>query len=143
MEETMKNVAYTAYKMLIDGTGACYYAMLSGVRHFKIFDYLNAATGWDKTPDQYIEIGKRIQNMRQLFNALQGVNVSGFRPHGRVTGEEPLKTGHNALITLNNDEMVRLYREAWGWDTGTGYPLQSTLKSFGIEELLTEGVLNA
>jgi aldehyde:ferredoxin oxidoreductase len=143
MEETQKNVAYTAYKMLIDGTGSCYYAMAMGIRHFKIFDLLNAATGWDKTPDQYIEIGIRIQQMRQLFNAIQNVNVNGFRPHGRVTGEEPLKTGHNAGITLKIDEMIRLYREAWGWDVDSGYPLESTLEAYGINELIKDGIQSA
>jgi len=139
----MKNVAYTAYKMLIDGTGSCYYAMTMGVRHFRIFEYINAATGWDKTPDQYIEIGIRMQHMRQLFNAIQRVDVSSFRPHGRVIGEEPLKTGHNAGITIKIDEMVRLYREAWGWDEDSGYPLEATLEAYGINELIMEGIQHA
>jgi aldehyde:ferredoxin oxidoreductase len=143
MEETMKNVAYTGYKMLVDGTGSCYYAMLSGVRHFRIFDFLNAATGWSKTPDEYIEIGKRMQHMRQLFNSIQRVKVNDFRPHRRIIGEESLKKGHNAGKVIKIDEMTKLYREAWGWDVETGYPLESTLKEYGIDKLAEEGVLNA
>ena len=139
-EEARKNLAYTSYKMLIDGTGACYYAMLMGVRHFKIFDYLNAATGWNKSPDEYIEVGKRIQNLRQQFNAIQGVDTKGFKAHARVTGEIPLKTGHNKDITIRIDEMISVYRKVWGWDEKSGYPLESTLEKSGINDLLTEGV---
>jgi aldehyde:ferredoxin oxidoreductase len=141
-EEALKNVAYTSFKMLVDGTGGCYYAALTGVLHFKIFEYLNAATGWNKTPDEYMEIGKRIQTMRQLFNACQNVDMESFKIHDRASGKTHLNTGHNKNITLKLDEMIFLYRKAWGWDTGSGYPLDSTLKKYGIDELLAEGVLN-
>jgi aldehyde:ferredoxin oxidoreductase len=138
-EETLKNIAYTSFKMLVDGTGGCYYGSLTGVQHFKIFEYLNAATGWNKSPDEYIEIGKRMQTMRQLFNAKQGVDMSKFKMHDRAIGKTPLSTGHNKGITLEIDEMITLYFKAWGWDSGTGYPLESTLESMGIHDLLKKG----
>ena len=138
-DESLKNVAYTSFKMLVDGTGACYYAMLMGVRHFKIFDYLNAATGWNRTPDEYMEIGKRIQMLRQQFNALQGVNIKGFKLHDRASGAEPLTTGHNKGITLEIDKMSDFYHKAWGCDPASGHPLSATLKKYGIDELLKEG----
>ena len=142
-EEALKNVAYTSFKMLIDGTGACYYAMLMGVRHFRIFDYLNAATGWNKSADEYMEIGKRIQNLRQLFNARQIVDVNAFRAHERVTGGIPLESGHNKGITLKMDELISRYKDAWGWDEETGYPLESTIEHMGIKELMMEDAANA
>jgi aldehyde:ferredoxin oxidoreductase len=140
--ETMKNVAYTAYKMLVDGTGGCYYAMLMGVRHFKIFDFLNCATGWDKSPDEYIEIGKRMQTLRQQFNAKHKVDMSSFRMHERAIGNPPPGGGHNAGLSLKIDEHIRLYRKCWKWDEHSGYPLESTLEESGINQLLNEGVQN-
>ena len=135
-ETAIQNVAYTAFKMLIDAAGGCYYAMLTGLKHYRLFDYLNAATGLDLTPDEYIETGRRIQNLRQQFNALHGVDTSTFRPHPRVTGEELMKTGHNAGLSLKTDALVASYRKAWGWDAETGYPLSTTLKKYGIDSLL-------
>ncbi|MBN2659481.1 MAG: aldehyde ferredoxin oxidoreductase family protein [Spirochaetales bacterium] len=136
VDEALKNVAYTSYKMLVDGAGGCYYAMLMGAQHFKIFEYLNAATGWKKSPDEYMEIGKRIQNLRQQFNAKQGVDVNGFKVHHRVSGREPLTSGHNKGITLDIDGLVGAYRKAWGWDAVSGYPLSETLDALGIPALL-------
>ncbi len=143
MEETMKNVAYTSFKMLIDGTGSCYYAMLMGVRYFRIFDFLNAATGWNKTPDEYMEIGKRMQNLRQLFNAIHSVDVNSFKPHARVYGAEPLVSGHNKNITVDIDGMIELYKEAWGWDAESGYPTEETVNKYGLEQLLDKEDLYA
>jgi aldehyde:ferredoxin oxidoreductase len=53
--------------MLIDVAGLCTIGLQLGVDRFPIFEYLNVATGWDKTPDEYMEIGKRIQTLRHLF----------------------------------------------------------------------------
>ena len=135
-EEALKNVAYTSYKMLVDGSGGCHYAMMMGVRHFKIFECANLATGWEKSPDEYMEVGKRIQTLRQLFNARHGVDMDSFRMHPRAAGEPPLPRGHNRGITLKIDEMVRQYRRGWGWDEKTGYPLPETVARLGLNELL-------
>jgi aldehyde:ferredoxin oxidoreductase len=38
-----------------------------------IFEMLNAATGCDFTPDEYMQIGKRVQDLRQAFNLRHGL----------------------------------------------------------------------
>ncbi len=133
--EALRNVAMTAFKMLVDGTGSCYYAMLMGVQHFPIFEYLNAATGWNRTPDEYMEAGKRIQTLRQAFNAKHGVDVRAFRIHDRASGIPPLPEGPNKGVTLRIDEMIRQYRKAWGWDEGTGLPTRETFETLGLSAL--------
>ncbi len=133
--EALRNVAMTALKMLVDGTGSCYYAMLMGVQHFPIFEYLNAATGWNRTPDEYMEAGKRMQTLRQAFNAKHGVDVRTFRMHDRASGIPPLPEGHNKGVTLRIDEMIRQYRKAWGWDEETGLPTRETFGALGLSAL--------
>lgn len=133
--EALRNVAMTAFKMLVDGTGSCYYAMLMGVQHFPIFEYLNAATGWNRTPDEYMEAGKRIQTLRQAFNAKHEVDVRAFRMHDRASGIPPASEGHNRGVTLRIDEMIRQYRRAWGWDVETGLPTRETFESLGLSAL--------
>jgi aldehyde:ferredoxin oxidoreductase len=83
-----------------------------------------------------MEVGKRIQTLRQLFNARHGVDMDSFRMHPRAVGEPPLPQGHNRGITLKIDEMVRQYRRSWGWDEKTGYPLPETVTRLGLEKLL-------
>ncbi|MCP4121006.1 MAG: hypothetical protein GY751_04575, partial [Bacteroidetes bacterium] len=136
--EAMKNKAMTAYKMIVDGTGACYYGMLTGEQHLRLFEYLNGATGWDKTPDEYMEIGIRIQNMRQMFNAKQNVDLSQFRMHERAVGNPPIKSGPVKDVTLKIDEMIPLYYKAWGWDEKSGRPKNSTVENLGLNLILSE-----
>jgi len=130
--EARKNVAMTCFKMLIDGTGGCYYGMLTGAPHLRIFDYLNRATGWNRTPDEYMETGKRIQTLRQMFNVKHGVDTNSFRMHGRAAGHPPLKAGRNKGLSLRLDEMISLYRQGWGWDPATGIPTRETFDKLGL-----------
>jgi aldehyde:ferredoxin oxidoreductase len=136
--EAMKNRAMTAYKMIVDGAGACYYGMLNGEQHLQLFEYLNKATGWEKTPDEYMEIGVRMQTMRQMFNAKQQVDVTQFRMHERAIGNPPLQSGPLKGVTLRIDEMIPLYYRAWGWDEKNGKPRKDTVENLGLNTILAE-----
>jgi len=137
-EEARKAKAHTAYKMLVDGAGGCYYAMLMGEQHFRLFDYLEAATGWGRTPDEYIEIGIRIQTLRQMFNAKQDVDIPSFRMHGRAYGRPPLEAGPSAGVSFDLDGMIREYNRAWGWHEESGRPRNETVEQLGLNALLNE-----
>jgi aldehyde:ferredoxin oxidoreductase len=137
-EESLKNKAMTAYKMLVDGTGACYYGMLNGEQNLRLFEYLNKATGWVKTPDEYMEMGIRMQTLRQMFNAKQQVDVTQFKMHKRAIGNPPLQSGPVKGVTLRIDEMIPLYYRAWGWDEKNGYPKNDTVKNLGLNTILAE-----
>jgi aldehyde:ferredoxin oxidoreductase len=137
LEKTsLQNVGMTCFKMLVDGSGSCYYAMLTGLRHFKIFEYLDAATGWDRGPDEYMEIGRRIQTLRQLFNVKHGALPARKGLHPRAAGDPPLEAGPLRGVRLNTEKMVPLYWEAWGWDPHTGIPTAETLNTLSLSELL-------
>lgn len=127
-----ENKAMTSYKMLVDCAGVCYYAMIMGTRHYRIFELLNRATGLALSPDEYMEIGARVQTLRQLFNAKQGVDVRAFRMHDRAVGSPPLDKGRNKGITLRVDEMIPLYWAAWGWDRNDGRPTRETFDRLGL-----------
>lgn len=135
-KEAHKNMAMTAYKMIIDGTGGCYYSMMIGIDHNKIFDVINAGTGWGLTPDEYMEMGKRIQLLRQVFNIKHGVDPKASRMHKRMSGEEPLTRGVNKNITLKVDDMMRYYWQVWGWDEKTGVPKKETIMNSKINEIV-------
>ena len=134
----LKTVAMSCYKELTDGAGGCLFAMVLGVNHWKLFEWLNAATGWQKTPDEYMEIGKRIQTLRQMFGIKQGVDPMSFKMSPRMAGEPPLKDGPNKGKTVPIKEMMHEHWKAYGWDEQTGIPTPATLAELGLEELTME-----
>ena len=128
--------ANACYSMLVDGAGGCYYGEMMGVHMWKLVDYLNAAAGWNYDGDYYMEIGARIQTIRQLFNIKHGVEPSSFKLPGRMAGYPPLTNGPLKGVSLRNDEQVALHWKAFGWDEKTGHPLSETVKALGIDTLL-------
>jgi len=136
----LKSVANSCYKELTDGVGGCMFAMVTGVNHWKLFEWVNAATGWQKTPDEFMVIGKRIQTLRQLFNVKQGIDPMSFKMSSRMAGEPPLLEGPNKGKTVPIEAMMHLHWKAFGWDEQTGIPTQETVTQLGINELCTEKV---
>jgi len=138
-EVALKSAAGSCYKQLVDGIGGCIFAMISGAQHWRVFDYLNAATGWNKTPDEYMEIGRRMHTLRQMFNIREGVDPISYKMHDRLAGNPPLKTGANAGKTLPIEQMMRNHWKALGWSPETGVPLDETVTRLGLKELVCEG----
>ena len=77
-KEALKAVATTAYKLITDGAGGCFFAMILGLDHWNLFKMLNLATGWNLSADAYMEIGMRVQTLRQLFNIKHGISPKRF-----------------------------------------------------------------
>jgi aldehyde:ferredoxin oxidoreductase len=125
--------------MLVDGAGGCYYAEMLGVHAFRLVEYLNAAAGWAYDGDHYMEIGKRIQTLRQMFNIKHGVMPTSFKLPARMAGNPPLSKGPLKGATLNNEAQVSLHWQALGWDAQNGIPTPETLRQLGIPELITLG----
>ena len=130
------DVANACYSMLVDGAGGCYYAEMMGVHMWKLVDYLNAAAGWQFDGDYYMEMGKRIQTLRQLFNIKHGIAPASFVLPERMEGKPPLDNGPLKGVSLKNREQVALHWKAFGWDENTGEPLPETVAALKIPELL-------
>ncbi len=127
--------ANACYSMLVDGAGGCYYGEMMGVHMWKLVDYLNAAGGWNFDGDHYMEIGARIQTLRQMFNVRQGIDPASVKLPKRMAGEPPLTNGPLKGVKLRNEEQVALHWKAFGWDEKTGVPLPETLKALAIPAL--------
>jgi aldehyde:ferredoxin oxidoreductase len=139
-ENGMMSVAASCCKQVVDGIGGCLFAMITGIPNWKIFDYLNAATGWDKTPDEYMEIGKRMQTLRQMFNIREGIDPASFKMKDRIAGVPPLKEGPNAGKTIPIEEMMSSHWRNFGWDTKTGAPTLETIVNLGLDKLVKENI---
>ncbi len=67
-------MAVSNFTQFYNAMGACYMGMLIGVDRVPIFEWANAATGWDLSPAEYLRIGQRIQTLRQMFNIREGID---------------------------------------------------------------------
>ena len=135
-EMALISKANTCYSMLTDAVGACYYGEMMGTKLFKIVDYINAAAGWNFNGDYYMEIGERIQTIRQLFNIKQGFDPAAVKLPKRMLGEPPLGDGPLKGVKLRTGEQVAMHWKAFGWDEHTGVPLEDTVKKLEIDKLM-------
>ncbi len=128
----------TRYKMLLDAAGACLFGASVGGA-LPLCEWLNAATGWNREPDDYLVAAERIHQLRHAFNVREGINaLRDCRPHGRVLGEPPLSNGPSRNITIDIDTMAAEYYAAFGWDPRDGTPRPEHLKEIELVELIDE-----
>ncbi|MCY4113469.1 MAG: aldehyde ferredoxin oxidoreductase [Chloroflexi bacterium] len=129
-----------------DHTGAA--GKRSGIRntvglcHFLQYDeattlsLLNAATGWDVSPDELHATFERGVTMARLFNLREGLKPEDDRLPDRL--HEPLRQGPLYDRRLSRDTVrddVRAYYRDHGWDPTTGRPYADTVEYLGLGSL--------
>ena len=67
------NAAGARFKALLDCAGICLFGAHVGVDRMGFFEMLNAALGFDLSPEDYMAIGGRVQDLRQWFNIKHGI----------------------------------------------------------------------
>jgi aldehyde:ferredoxin oxidoreductase len=132
-EKTIKAAACSKFMNVANVTGLCIFGALLGVHRLPIFEWLNAAAGWKKTPEAYMEIGERIQTFKQAFNVKHGVTPKNLKPNQRTLGLPPQDEGANKGRSVDIDKLVRDYREHFGWDVRMGKPSAKKLKNLGLK----------
>ncbi len=125
--------ACSKYMNLLNGAGACLFGAFLGTHRFPLFEWFNAATGWSRTPEAYMEIGARIQTLRQAFNIKQGIQPKDFKVNARAAGAPALNEGANKGRSMDLDRMMQDYWEAFGWDVQSGKPAEDELRRLGLE----------
>ena len=115
----------------IDALGVCEFSSMAG--EYPFLEFINAATGWDMTVEEFLEAGERIQNLRQAFNIREGFTPSDFVLPDRVLGKPPLETGPNANFTIDIEAMSNEFFEEMQWDPKSGRPNHDRLVELGLE----------
>lgn len=133
-EKAVKAAACSKYNQVYNGAGLCMFGAFIGASRVPLFEWLNAATGWHKTPEEYMEIGGRIQTLRQAFNVKHGIEPKQFKASERALGRPPLKEGVNKGRSVDIEKMMSDYWGQFGWDRATGTPDSKCLEGLGIEE---------
>lgn len=126
--------AYAAgsfYMQLVNCSGMCMFGALTS--SLPLVEYLNAATGWNLSADEYLKTGERILNLRKAFNVREGIKPADLRLSGRALGETPLLRGPLKGVTVDMEAIRAEFFKTVGWDSTTGGPTAEKMKELGIE----------
>ena len=126
-EKAIMGAANSQFVNVVNGTGTCLFGSFLGAKRIRIFDWINAATGWQLTPNEYMEIGARVQTLRQAFNVKHGIEPKDFKISERALGRPVQKAGANKGRSVEIEVMMRDYWTQFGWDPKTGKPSQETI----------------
>lgn len=129
-------VAVSNFTQFYNSVGACYMGMLIGVDRVPIFEFTNAVTGWEFSPAEYMQTGRRIQTLRQMFNIREGVDPWSLKVNKRLLGDPPLQKGPTRGVSYDLDPLMKAYWREIGWDDQTGIPTSQTIETLGLEELV-------
>ncbi len=119
--------ANSEYMNVMNGVGACLFGGFIGAKRIRIFDWINAATGWHFSPEEYMEKGGNIQVLKQAFNIKHGMAPVDNRTPDRMLGYPPQKKGANKGRTVDVETMMKDYWELSGWDRETGQPTKELI----------------
>jgi aldehyde:ferredoxin oxidoreductase len=127
-------------KFLNDCSGICWFITWGSWDVLKLTaDAINAATGWNCTPEELRETGERVMQLERAFNVRHGL-----KPEDDWTVPDRLVEAPNdgpaAGISIKPylEGMVKEYHRLMGWDAKTGRPLRATLKRVGLDEVIKD-----
>ncbi|RLB37720.1 MAG: hypothetical protein DRH12_13950, partial [Deltaproteobacteria bacterium] len=126
----------STYYQLINACGLCLLPYFAVCTTFPIADFISAVTGWDFAIDDALKAGRRIQTLRQVFNLREGLEPTQWRLPERIS--VPATLGPFAGRKVDFEIMRERFYESMGWDPDSGWPLKSTLKELGLDELAGE-----
>jgi aldehyde:ferredoxin oxidoreductase len=133
-DEVSANVAVTKGRRQFEDTlGTCIFCTLRPLN--EVLEALNAATGWDFTPNEAQDVGFRVANLMRAFNLRHGVAVDVESTSPRWSSAPVDGPAKGVSIAEHWDSMLDNYYRLMGWDRETGRPLPETLKSIGLEHV--------
>lgn len=135
MEVSRMNAVVNGRRILEDSLVLC----ILTTHDFKLeVDALNAATGFNLTIQEALDIGRRAVNQLRVFNFRHGLTKEIEMPSVRY-GSAPVDGPHQGKSIMPYWEALRSnYYMNMGWDPKTGRPLPETLEKLGLAHLVAE-----
>jgi aldehyde:ferredoxin oxidoreductase len=113
-----------------DATGICLFVGSEGGPLETVHKCLKAATGFDWTWEEFIEVGERTWNIERLYNLKAGFTRKDDTIPKRML-EETQSSGPAAGVTVNLKKMLDDYYSVRGW-TKAGKPTTEKLEALGL-----------
>ena len=116
--------------------GLCFFgpAPRSFIQVADVVAAVRAATGWDVTVDELLEIGERAVNLARVFNVREGFTRTDDRLPDRL--HTPLEGGPLTGTSIDRDAFevaISALYALKGWDPATGVPTAECLARLDLE----------
>jgi aldehyde:ferredoxin oxidoreductase len=127
-------------KFLHDSDGLCWFITWGIQDGLKLTaDSLNAATGWDYTPEELLEVGERVMQLERAFNVRHGLKPEDdWTVPDRLVDAPTDGPAKGKAIKPYLMGMVKEYHRLMGWDEKTGKPLVATLQRAGLDDVIKD-----
>jgi aldehyde:ferredoxin oxidoreductase len=123
------------FRMLLDAAGGCLFGTQIG-GGMPLCAWMDAVTGNERSPDDRLQDGERIYQLRHAFNVREGLHARRDQiPHPRVYGDPPVPTGPHRGRTLDVEGFARSWYEALHWDPATDLPPRERLLALGLPQV--------
>jgi aldehyde:ferredoxin oxidoreductase len=119
----------SAYFQLLSSGGMC--ALFAISMPIPVVDLLAPITGWDLDWDEGLKTGKRILNIRQAFNAREGIKPDSFKLPKRF--EEALKIGPGEGKRIDYKAVKKAFFGEMKWDLESGIPDKKALEELDLD----------
>ena len=133
-KDVLRYTAGSIYMQLVNCCGMCFFGALTST--LPIVEWINAATGWDLSPDDCYRIGERVLSLRKAFNMREGIGPDDHRISDRALGRTPLTKGPLRGKTVDIDSLMAEFYDTLGWDIAAGGPGPDRLKELDIDQLV-------
>lgn len=105
---------------------------------YPMLELIKAIVGWELSMDEILEIGLRIQTLRQAFTVREGVILVNNELPGRVVGDPPFETGPNRGKTVDYKADIKEFCKKMGWNPENGFPLKETLADLNLDFVIKD-----
>jgi aldehyde:ferredoxin oxidoreductase len=126
----------TCFHQSLSSVGLCQFSTLFG--EYPFLDLINSSTGWNLSMEDVIEVGLRIQTLRQAFTLREGINSANNNLPERIIGKPPDDKGPTKGISIDYKMYFEDFCREMGWDPENGYPLEETLKNLDLEFVIKD-----
>ncbi len=128
-----QHARFTKFMQVFNAVGLCEFAL--NFERYPLLEFFKSILGWDVTLDEMEQTGHRIQAMRQMFNARDG--MIHFSIPDRARGVPPLSKGPLARVTFNPRKNIVEYFTAMGFSE-EGVPRKETLEALGLDDCIKD-----
>jgi aldehyde:ferredoxin oxidoreductase len=135
------DLGITCDREIVNTSGFCLFGADFAIPRGTIANFIEAVTGWDYKEKDVLQTGKRIVNMRHVFNLREGQKPTDDESTlpKRCIGEPPLKEGPLKGITVDHKKLAHYFFKSIDWDEETLIPSKASLENLGgMEDVIRD-----
>jgi aldehyde:ferredoxin oxidoreductase len=97
---------------------------------------LNAATGWNMSLEEVMNVGRRVVNLMRIYNLKVGLTPDKEITSSRYSSQPVDGPNKDKPVAPHWEKILDNYYQSMGWDRKTGMPLPETIKKYGLEDFV-------